>query len=282
MTQPQNPFQVQTVGQGASPGFGGTPGVTGTPPRPSWHNIRSGGGPPVQELIGLVNSWSTEPNRFGRYKFNLHLGSIQVLAADAPYPYSEVTIGINYSDTPTLNSGWGLFGQSIAHALGLELEEVDVDALKGKWVHLCRRDKINFGTNQQGQALIGNAWELVELVQPGQVVQPVYSVNGTAPAPSATQQLTTPVASTVVITPIATPAVVVAPAMPNSPLARAKELLHRKDLATFFQQALGDPLVRTDPALVNSIMTQAFTGGLIQSGDVVRGADGLHIVKGMP
>ena len=63
-------------------------------------------------------------------------------------------------------------------------------------------------------------------------------------------------------------------------LQRALELLNGRDTAAFFQVAIPDPLIRTDAALVNAILSNAFITAKVAAGEIVKNEDGTHTVAG--
>mgnify|MGYP005829468061 CR=1 FL=1 len=262
--------------------------------KPSWKNLRgTGGATPVAEVVGLCDSWGLAPNQFGDNQITLSLSQCQILKSDSPFPYTDWALSIKYSDS--LNSGWGKFGQSVAEVYQVDIDQLDIDLLKGQWLHLLRIDNVNYGTDRNtGQPFLGSAWKLVELVAPGAPVAAIHPslANPQVSAASVVAAVAGAVVPVPVITaPITTtppvpaptytaPAVVAAPQIAQTPEDRALELLHGSDLATFFQTALPDPVLKGDPMLMNSIINQSFIAAKITSGEVVLNEDGTHTVAG--
>jgi hypothetical protein len=270
--------------------YGGNPMVSGL--KPTWQNMKGGGGAktPVEEIVGQCYDWRLEANRWGSNDVTLMFNQCQILKSDTPFPYAEWELAIKYSDNA--NSGWGIFGNSAATALGIDIELLDIDLLKTRWIHLLRSEEI-FGDDAKAAPLPdgtqpkikGFVWRIIEFVQPG---QPVAAVAQMAPAPIPMVAAPVAVATPVVNGPapavaVATPPVVVAPVVAApvaglSPDQQALELLHGRDISSFFQVAVPDVIIRTDAALVNSILSNAFVTTKIASGDVVRNDDGTHTV----
>ena len=230
--------------------------------KPTWRGLRRGGTTtPVREFVGRLARWTTNLGQWGT-TVDLEFENVQVLATDAPYPYPELTISLKYSDQ--LNSVWGKFGESAARVLGVDMEYLDIDQLLNQQLHIIRRDDVQFGTNREGQPVRGTVWEILEVVAPGQVVTPQTSTQPTTPSPA-------PAATTAAAPTPATQAQV-------TPEQRALELLNGSDLATFFQKALPDPIIRQDGNLINQILTGAWIEAQKQAGKVKVNEDGTHTV----
>ncbi len=77
-------------------------------------------------------------------------------------------------------------------------------------------------------------------------------------------------------------AVVEAPPASTGPTKTPEEqalfLLNGKDIASFFQAALPDEIIRSDAGLVNTIMNNVFVTAQIASGKVIKNEDGTHTV----
>ena len=242
--------------------------------KPSWKNLKgAGGSTPIAEVVGLCDSWEIAPDAFGSNQVAFALSKCQVLKADSPYPYSDFTLSIKYSDS--LNSGWGKFGDSVSKVLNTATDALDIDMLKGQWLHLLRVDNVPYGTDRAtGQPITGTVWNLVEIVQENAAVTAVHpslqagAIPSAAPAP---------------VAPVAAPAAVAAPANTGSsdPQQRALELLHGKSQADYFPVALSDETLRKDPMLLNSILSNAFIAAKVASGDVTQNTDGTYSVVAM-
>jgi len=242
--------------------------------KPSWKNLKgAGGSTPIAEIVGHCDSWEIAPDAFGSNQVAFALSKCQVLKADSPYPYSDFTLSIKYSDS--LNSGWGKFGDSVSKVLGIATDTLDVDLLKGQWLHLLRIDNVPYGTDRQtGQPITGTVWNLVEIVQEGAPVTAVHpslqagAIPSAAPAP---------------VAPVAAPVAVATPTNTGSsdPQQRALELLHGKSQADYFPVALSDDILRKDPMLLNSILSNAFIAAKVASGDVTQNTDGTYSVVAM-
>lgn len=300
MQQPL-PANQAAAGQYAIPPAGMPPMLDGL--KPTWKGLKGSGASanPIAEIVGLCQAWDAKPNSFGDTQVNLHFSNCQVIKADAVFPYAEWTLSIKYSDSQ--NSGWGIFGESVAEALGINIELLDIDLLKGQWCHILREDGHSFGTNRQtSQEMLGTAWHLVETIQPGAQVTPrhpslqqaalVAQVVATPTLPALTPIPSTPaptpamlgntITDTAVSSPVAASIPTVdTPELSQDPTVRVMQLLHGKDLATFFQLAVPDLVLRTDPMLINSILSNVFVPGKLASGEVVQNPNGTYSVRGM-
>ncbi len=290
-----------------SPNQEPTPLTSGQGLKPTWKGLKRGGDfrTPVSEFIGQFTDWSTYPNRFGDTAVALKFDRIQVLDQDAPYPYPQLDLEIKYSDQE--NSIWGKFGISLATCMGVELDYMDIDQPKGQWFHMVRYDNEPFGWNDKatGKPVTGFIWRCHAILQPGQSVTSAYraaqeyqeymeALNlkhgvitvAALPIPAA------PIASAgfnpaMGILP-ATPSLATAPPPPTpaapaisiTPEQQALSLLSGADLATFFQKAMSDETIRTDPTLVNSILSGSWLASMEAAGKVTQQPDGLYMVHG--
>jgi len=224
--------------------------------KPTWGGLKSGEfRTPLKEFVGDLKGWEVGSDTFGNVVIQLHFERLQVIRSDTPYPYPEETLAIKYSDR--LNSAWGKAGTYFAEVLGMGMDNLDIDYLKGRRWHMLRHDDIQFGKNKTtGEPLLGIVWQAVKLVQPGEVV-----VGATGPAPA--------IATSVVAAPV--------PQTAQTAEQRALELLNGRNLADFFQVALADPLVRTDANLINQIINRQFVEAKRASGQIAERDDGVFV-----
>ena len=132
---------------------------------PGFSNMVDGGRIPVAEFIGLYESWKLTETQFGQ-AIVLHFSNCQVMESDAPWPYAEIDLQIRYSNN--LRSGYGLFGESLASALGMPRESCDLEVTKNYFLHIVREDEHIYGQNQQtGEPMKGLVWHVVQAVTPG-------------------------------------------------------------------------------------------------------------------
>lgn len=300
--------------------------------KPSWQGLKA---PmqfnnPVEEVVGQFVDWRLEPDAFMNNQIIFRLSSCQIINSDVPYPYPDWEMAIKFSEHEV--SAWGFFGVSVAEALGMDINLLDIDLLKGRWAHIFRTPH-DYGPNKEKEIspgvparMIGQVYRIVRIIQPGETVAsvkpaptqamatPAIATGGVVLAPTPTQvampaaqvmgtvpavqpplmpngALSTPEAlavSEVVGAPADTlpweaPVVPVQataepPVSDQTPEQRALELLHGKDMASFFQVAIPDPIIRTDAGLVNAIMSGVFVQTKITSGQVLLNVDGSHTV----
>lgn len=264
--------------------------------KPSWKGLKGGGGTPVAEVVGLCTGWSTDVNPFGGTNVLMRLANCQVIKSDSPYPYSDWTLQVKWSESQ--NSAWGKLGASIAKTLQIDIELLDIDLLTNQWLHLLRHDGYQFGTDRQtGQPMVGTIWELTEVLQPGQQVTPAAAPVAAPQYPLASPaQVASPDGGSAAMAqaPLAAPVVQAATISPQAPIlpqetagggvtatdpyARAKQLLKGKDVASFLQAALPDAVIRGDPMLIQSILTNAFIPALASKGEATLQPDGTYDV----
>ena len=281
--------------------------------KPSWKNLKGGGAKtPVGEMVGLFSGWRTEPSQYGTNVI-LEFSQCQMLRLDAPYPYAEWALSVKFSESA--NSGWGILGKSIADGLDIDIELMDIDLLSGRWCHMLREDNHSFGINKNVDPpveMTGSVWKLIEFVQPGQPVTAVVAapVPVAAPAPvvapvavmapvavpAPVAVATTPVTAAIPVVAGAAPAAVAVASVPapvaaptptqgvvlsDDPQTRALQMLHGKDLSTFFQTAIPDQVIRIDGSLIQSITANAYVPAQVAAGKAVHNADGTYSVVGM-
>jgi len=248
--------------------------------------------------VATLRSWGIAPSSFGGSNVQFDFVNLQVIRSDSPYPYAEAIVEIKYSDQ--VNSGWGRLGKSIANALSTDINYLDVDQLIGQILHWVRHDDVQFGKDKEGAPIVGSVFEMVAIVQPGQTVTPVgqqappvaeavaYAPNTVVappPAPPATSVAAQPV---IVATPPTAEAVVanaagttVAAASAVDPKIHALTLLHTRNKAQFFQVALPDPIIRSDQALVDAILSDSFIQSRLAEGSITQMPDETYSVAGM-
>lgn len=247
---------------------------------PSWKGLKIGGEKtPLLEFIGTLVKWSTEVDNFQNVNILIFYQGLQVLDSTTPYPSSEGMLTIKYSDSQ--NSGWGKAGASYAKANGLDIEQMELDMLKGQVHHMYLKTDEQYGINRQtNETMVGTVWKCIQ-VAPSAGYNPVLAKaqfiaaeGGQAPAP-------VPVAVTpVVVAPVVAAPVVSTPAIASAH-DRALELLHGKDIATFFSDALNDDVIKADNELVQNIVNRSFIATEVQSNRVTENPDGTYTVAGM-
>ena len=219
--------------------------------KPSWQGLKAplaNFNNPVEEMVGQFVEWKLELDNFNNNQVVFKFSQCQILKSDTPYPYPEWEMSIKFSEQEV--SAWGFFGDSASEALGTTRELLDIDLMKGRWVHILRTSH-DYGPDKTKEVspgvparIMGVVYRVVRFIQPGEAVTsiaqatpaqvqeaPVAALNpqGTTP----TQQVAVPVtmpAAQVVATPapaaVATPIVAAVPVpvetvttVPPSPVA---------------------------------------------------------------
>lgn len=258
--------------------------------KPTWRGLRSSTTTPVREFVGRLagpgnpaEGWLV-PGRFGtlvRMKFD----QVQVLLTDQPWPYSEVVVEVKTSESS--DSAYGRFGLSFADALGVSIDDLDIEGATGRSFHMLRQDGVQFGIDKEGKPIAGTVWRVVAQVQPGQNVQPLGALH-TNKAPTAAMPPMPPAPTATVAPPAAPPAAPTAPTPPaaSAPAAagtpsaedRALSILNGKSAADFFHAVLADNVIRGNGELVDRIIHGAFLQAQISAGRVTQNPDGTYTV----
>lgn len=303
MYNPQQPPQPQP-GYGQPPPTYGQPppygAPTGQPPMGmppaeiKWSGLAAGGAFKIP-VIAFIGRLTEVLKDFGS-NYGLRIvekyDQVQILESPVPWPWATVEFSVKYSDRES--SGWGYHVES-AKALGLATQATTLDQamadLVGK-VFEMRQSSQAYGEDKTtGQAMTGDVWRFMRIVQPGQVQsfpQPQYAAPQPVAQPAITGQpaVGIPVAQAVAAAPTPAPAAVPPPvAAFNATLdpadtapVRAKKLLNARALNEWLGVALIDDKIKADPAFINTIYDQSFIIGLKASNQVTQGADGKFTV----
>lgn len=286
--------QQPTYGQPPAPAYGApspTQPMNMPPAEVKWSGLSTGGAfkIPVVAFIGRL----TEVLKDASSQYGLRIiekyDQVQILESPVPWPWATVDLSIKYSDREA--SGWGYHVES-AKTLGLATQAATLDQamaeLVGK-VFEMRQSAQAYGEDKQtGQAMTGDVWKFMRMVQPGQAQsfpQPQYAVPPaqSTPAPGAPAPAPIPSAAPAAPAPVAAAAPTPAgfnPTLDPSDTAsiRAKKLLHGRALNEWLGVALIDDKIKAEPAFINTIYDQSFIVGLKASGQVTQGADGKFAV----
>lgn len=276
---------------------------------------------PVEEVVGQIVDWRIELDNFQNNQVILKFAQCQILKMDAPYPYPDWELSIKFSEHENSAWGFFGLSAAEALGTSIELLDIDLLKGRWAHVlrtpHDYGPDKAKESSPGVPARIMGVVYRIVKFIEPGTAVTSVAPVAPVAVAPVAVVapvQAPAPIAAPVAmpaaqvmapaVAPVAVPvaaapvavatapvavaeapvAVVETPAIPGAqptPEDQALTLLHGKDIASFFQVAVPDPIIRTDPALVNAIMSGVFAQAQITSGKVVKNDDGTHSVVGM-
>ena len=225
--------------------------------KPSWRNLREGGfKTPLKRFIGKLERWGVMPNDWGSSDISFFFSHLEVLAQDAPFPFAEGDFSVRLSESK--NSGFGILGQSFADVLGIDIKELDLDNIMGRFFEMERTDDHKFYQDKQtGQDALGTIWQATRLVA----------------QPSSTPVPADP--STGAVVPIPT---VPVSADNKTPGDRAMELLHGRNTPDFFRDTMSDELIKGDPDLVNRIIDSSFVEAAKARGEVTVDENGVHTV----
>lgn len=238
---------------------------------PSWANLESGfaGQTPVFDFVGTFDSWSLDSSGSFGARVVCNFRDCVALQADEPVN-NTAPISISIKISKSENSAWGKFGKSTAEKLGASLESFDINTLKNLKMHLYRLRE-NYGKNQAtGQNMVGDVWRVYEIIAANAAHSVIpAAVFANQPAKESPVVVAAPVQQPAQVTPL--------PGVVNSdPNARAIELLDNKDEAGFFAAALSDNDIKTNGALVSSIVTRGFQQGLLANGTFTIDAQGVY------
>jgi len=115
-------------------------------------------GTPLRKFYGVLESFPHEQSGYGKTRVNLNFTQVQVLESTEPYPFPIATVAINLSNRK--NSSWGVFGESLIKCLP---EGADIDFCIGKKMGLEMEVGHKFGTDQDGNEMLGNCWKVFEV-----------------------------------------------------------------------------------------------------------------------
>lgn len=115
-------------------------------------------GTPLRKFYGVLESFPHEQSGYGKTRVSLNFTQVQVIESTEPYPFPIATLAINLSNRK--NSSWGVFGESLIKCLP---ENADIDSCIGKKVGMEMEVGHKFGTNQDGDEMLGNCWKVFEV-----------------------------------------------------------------------------------------------------------------------
>ena len=273
---------------------------------PSWEAMTMGRQKsPLLDFIGTFSRFDTEVDNFERDLIHLYFTNLQVYNVEGTFTDAEAVITVSFSRS--WNSGFGKLGKSFADLLGIDPKTFNVNLILHGSYRMVRTPDEVFGQNRQsGEVMKGDVWRAVQIMSaPGvapvalpvaaPVAPPVPPMPPVAPPaapglPPAGMALppTPPMPPTVAPMP---PAASVAPSIngqppPPTPTAlvvtpeqRALELLDGKDLGTFWNMAMQDPIIKANQPFMQSIMDRSFIASQMTAGRVVENANGTYTVK---
>lgn len=226
--------------------------ITLTMQKPGFKGLKSSGSSaiPIKKAIARCTKWESASGNYGP-QCVFSFDQAQILAMDAPWPSDKFDLTIKISDS--LNSGWGLFGKSVADSFGISLEELELGHMIGQSFLVEREDDHLFFVAKDGTEARGVVWH-VSLWKQGQQVQV------TAP-PNVASSMMPPFNI---------------PNAPQSAEERALSLLNGKKMNEFFQVAIVDDIIRADQNLVNQVINGTWFAAKLASGKITLQADGTY------
>jgi hypothetical protein len=193
--------------------------------------LKDGFGTPLQEFIGLLDSYSTRKDeKFNKLRVTFNFKDIKVIKSSEPYNFPIAPIDINFSEHK--KSNWGVFSGSANKFMP---DNEDLPWLKGKRVHMALTPGHDFGKDKEGKPMIRDCWEVVG----------IDGVSGKVP-----------------------------------PEERVIEILDGKTDVQFNQIALTDPILKSAPGIMDSLVNQTLLPALETQGKITKDAAGVwHKVK---
>ena len=233
--------------------------------RYSGRSLTSGGDKsPLVKFIGTGRDWDVKPSRFEGQSPNIIFSfeKLEVIETESEWPGNTAELEIKHSGAQ--RSIYGFLVGDQCKALNVKQSEHSLDLFIGKtW--LLRREKYNWGKipNSQTADENGDTWGDIwrcELYQGG----------------------TTATADTTVITPkdVATVSEVLGsqPTTAKTAEELSLELLNGKTKADWIALVVQNEVIRSDATMLPAIMNDNWLAGLIASGKVQLGADGIYTV----
>ena len=289
----------------------GTPQMQ-TPPKPApW---RDGGVPsweamtmgrqksPLLDFIGTFARFDTEVDAFDRDLLHLHFTNLQVYNVEGTFTDAEAIVSVPFSRS--WNSGFGKLGKSFSELLGIDPKTFNINLILQGVYRMVRTPNEVFGQNRAtGEVMKGDVWRAVQIMSaPGvaPVAPPVMPMAPVAPTLPPAPPIAPPLPPAGMMPPQVppmAPAVPVAQAVPEAPpwempppvapptaatvtpTQRALELLHGKDLGTFWNMAMQDPIIKSDQPFMQSIMDRSFIATQMVAGKVIENANGTYTVN---
>lgn len=239
----------------------------------SGRNLTSGSEKiPIIDFIGRGSSWNVRKSTFraDEYFMVFHFDQVQVIEVrpdSGPYPFDIATLELKHSTAE--RSGFGFFQSSVNTALGMSLDESDLDRFLNQTWHI-KAVKYNWGKieNSKVADAEGNTWGEIWKAE-------LY----TAPAAPA---VTPTVAATTATVPAGTAPTAVAPATDSvmeKPTDEAYRLINGKTAAEFMPAVVNSAKIKEDTSLFPGILDNTWIAGEIQRSKITLDtATGIHTV----
>jgi hypothetical protein len=217
---------------------------------------------PLQEFISTLTNITPEViapkpggksfNPFTKVMYNFQDGDLEVLATKEAYPMPVCQIGISHSTKK--NSAMYYFGTSVDRIINAGVpDDAPADQVKGQSFLIGKRLHMKqvphtFSVKQKDSTYadeVKQTWELVEIMG---MSRPTNIATSTQP--KAASGIT--------------------------PTQQALTLLNGKTETAWYQEVFKDTLVKSQPALMNSIINKQFLPAFVASGAAILGADGKY------
>lgn len=115
-------------------------------------------GTPLRKFYGVLDNYVPEDRTFGTFVV-LNFRDVEVIVSAEPYNFPIATIAIKFSKKK--NSGWGVFGDSLANLLK---EDEDVKDCIGRRIGMQMEEAHVYGKDKStGEDMTGGAWTVFEL-----------------------------------------------------------------------------------------------------------------------
>lgn len=116
-------------------------------------------GTPLRKFRGTLDSVPPPEDRYGKMRITLNFRDVEVIESVEPYHFPIAQISMNQSNRK--NSGWGVFGDSLAKLLP---DDEDLKDCIGRRFGMVMELGHKYGEDRQtGEDLIGNPWRVFEL-----------------------------------------------------------------------------------------------------------------------
>jgi hypothetical protein len=188
--------------------------------------LTEGGDIPVKKFRGTLKEIVKDTNQYGTY-VNLNFQVVEIIASDSPFELPIIPVRVKYSNR--VKSKWGILAASMAKIIP-ETEDLNDQIDKEMLLEKTEGHMLYSRDSNEGKGgdIPMPAWEVTEIEGIG------VADAGAGSAGTATD--------------------------------RAKELLDGSTLADFNKQALSDPKIRKDAALVKAITNKSFITGMVEAG----------------
>ena len=226
--------------------------------RYSGRQLSSGGDKtPLVRFIGTGHSWDVQPSRFPDQAPNIIFSfeKVEVLETESEWPGNTADLEIKHSGAN--RSIYGFIVGDMCKALEIMQADHSLDLFIGK-VWDFRREKYNWGKIKNSQTADtdgntwGDIWRCVLHTGAAPISGPPTEPTPTGPTPVTGQE---------------------------SPADVALNLLNGSNKADWISKVIQVESIRSDTNLLPNIMNESWLAGLLSSGKVTLGTDGIYTVN---